>query len=136
MKKDTQAQPGLDEFPAFRDLAQLVGRALARMWREEQQLVAGVIVRQVRAAAVQLFDDDSNVLMAEVSLFLDKVSNRSPGSLPRDHAIETSQGLPGTTDRGLRHPAVEDGPVRVEIGRSLWPRHVRNSIMFINNEQQ
>ena len=38
-------------------------------------------------------------------------------------------------DLGLRHPLLESGPVQVEIWRKCRPSHVRNNIMFINNEQ-
>jgi hypothetical protein len=105
------------------------------MWCEEQHLIADPMLRQVRSAAVQLLDDDSNVLMAEVSLFRDKVSNRPPRGLPGDNAIETGEGLSAESDLGLGQPPVEDGPIQIEIRRVRWSSHVRNSSMFINNEQ-
>jgi hypothetical protein len=104
--------------------------------REKQEPVVGVIGRQLRSASIELLDYDSNILMAEMPLFLDKVSKWAAGSLPGDDTVEAGQGFPSHADLGLRHPLLEGGPVQVEVGRDIRPSHVRNNSMFINNEQQ
>ena len=105
------------------------------MRREKQEPVAGVIGRQVRSATIQLLDYDSDVLMTEMPLFLDKVPKGSVRSLPGYDAVKAGQGFPRRADLGLRHPLLESGPVQVEVVRNFRPWHVRNSSMFINNEQ-
>ena len=103
--------------------------------REKQEPIGGVIGRQLRSASIQLLDYDSDILMTEMPLFLDEVSKGSVRSLPGDDTVEAGQGFPCRPDLGLRHPLLESGPVQVEVGRNSRPWHVRNSSMFINNEQ-
>ena len=58
---------------AFKD-----GRLLSSdVRREKQEPVVGVFGRQLRSASIQLLDYDSDVLMTEMSLFLDKVPKGS-----------------------------------------------------------
>ncbi len=104
--------------------------------RENQEPIVGVIAWQLRSASIQLLDYDSDVLMTEMPLFLDEVSKGSVRSLPGDDTVEAGQGFPCRPDLGLRHPLLESGPVQVEVGRNFRPCHVRDSSMFINNEQQ
>jgi hypothetical protein len=86
--------------------------------RENQEPIVGVIGRQLRSASIQLLDYDSDVLMTEVPLFLDKVPKGSVRSLPGYDAVKAGQGFPRRADLGLRHPLLESGPVQVEVGRN------------------
>jgi len=104
--------------------------------REEQEPVVGVIGRQVRSAALQSFDDDSDILMTEMPLLLDKVPKGSLKCFPSDDTVETRQCFPGRADFGPRHPPLESRPVQVEVARNFRPSHVHQNTTFINNEQE
>ena len=119
------------------DLRTLEGGCLlsADVRRKQEDPVARLAGGQGRSASLQLLDDDPNVLVAEVSLLLDKVPNRSPGSLPGDDAVELDRSFSGRANLGLRHPLLQSRPVHVEVGRGCWPSHVHDYIVFINNEQ-
>lgn len=67
---------------------------LASVRREKQEPVASVVGWQIRSSTVQLIDDDADVLMAEMSLFLDEVSDGSVSRFPGDNPVESGQGLP------------------------------------------
>ena len=89
----------------------------------------------VRSASVQLFNYDPNVLVAEVSLLLDKVPNRSPCGLPGDDAVELDRSFSERANLGLRHPFLQSRPVHVEVRRGCWSSHVHIYSTFINTEQ-
>ena len=73
-----------------------------------------MIGRQVRSAAIQLFDDDSDVLMTEMPLLLDKVSTGPLRGLPGDNAIEAGQGL---SRAGGSRPSASTSGERAGTGR-------------------
>ena len=94
--------------------------------RKHEDPVARLAGGQGRSASLQLFDDDPNVLVAEVSLLLDKVPNRSPCGPPCDDAVELNQSSSERANLGLRHPLLQSRPVHVEVGRGCWPSHVHS----------
>ena len=119
------------------DLRTLEGGCLlsADVRRKKKDPVARSAGGQGRSVSVQLLDYDANVLVAEVSLHLDKVPKRSSCGLPGDDAVESDQSVSGRANLGLRHPLLQSRPVQVEVGRSCWASHVQSNIMFNNNEQ-
>ena len=58
------------------------------VWRKKEDPVLRSAGWQGRSVSVQLLGYDPNILVAEVSLLLDKVPNHAPGGLPGDDAIE------------------------------------------------
>jgi hypothetical protein len=86
--------------------------------REEQDPVTAVLGKHVCSAAVQLFDDDPDILVAEMSLLFNKVANGASGGLPGDNSVEMGQGLPECTDLGPGYPLLESGPVGGKVVRS------------------
>jgi hypothetical protein len=102
---------------------------------QEEQTVLSVFARQVRATSIQLVDDYGDILVSEVSLLFDQISNGSADGPPGENSVETAQGLSGQADLGLWYPLLERRLVCIQICRSRWPSHVRNSSTFINNEQ-
>src|SRR5918996_2909651 len=102
---------------------------------EEEQPIASMVASQFGATAVQLLRDDGGVLVAEVTLHLDEVTDRLARDSPGDNAVEALQGLGRLADLGLRHPLIQSRTVEIEIGCLSWPGHVRDYRMFINNEQ-
>ena len=119
------------------DLRTLEGGCLlsANVRRKKKDPVARVASGQGRSASVQLFDYDPNVLVAEVSLLLDKVPNRSPCGLPGYDAVELNQSFSERANLGLRHPLLQSRPIHVKAGLGYWSSHVHSYSTFINNEQ-
>ncbi|MCE2540451.1 MAG: hypothetical protein J4G16_08680 [Acidobacteria bacterium] len=58
------------------------------VWRKKEDPVLRSAGGQGCSASVQLLDYDPNILVAEVSLLLDEVSNHALGGLPGDDAVE------------------------------------------------
>src|SRR5258708_6323145 len=107
------------------------------MRREKQESVGRAVGRQVGSASVQLFDDDTDVLKAEVPLLFDEISKRTARSLPSHNAVEAGESFSRRTQLGLWHPLLQSRPIQVEIRRGVRPnRHVQALIMFFNNEKQ
>jgi hypothetical protein len=106
----------------------------ADVGRKKQEPVPNVRRWQISSSAVQLIGYDAGVLMAEMSLFLDEVSDGSANGFPGNNPVKTGEGLPRQTDLGRWHPLLESGPVQIEIYRR--PCHVHHNSMFINNEQE
>jgi hypothetical protein len=67
--------------------------------REQQEPVVGVIGRQIRSAAVQLFDDDSDILLTEMPLLLHDVPK----------AIAARSGLNFNVERVRASPMISKG---------------------------
>ena len=103
--------------------------------RKKKDPVARSAGGQGRSVSVQLLDYDPNVLVAEVSLHLDKVPKRSSCGHPGDDAVELDQSFSGRTNLGLRHPLLQSRPIQVEVGLGSCSSHVQSNIMFNNNEQ-
>ena len=94
------------------DLRTLEGGCLlsADVRRKQKDPVARLAGGQGRSASLQLFDDDPNVLVAEVSLLGDKVPNRSPCGPPCDDAVELNQSSSERANLGLRQPLLQSRP--------------------------
>ena len=103
--------------------------------REQEDFVTDVGLAQAHSSTIQLVDDDADVLMPQVRLLLDEVTNRPFSGPPCDDAVESGPGLPGRADLGLRYPFLESSPVRSQVGCIGGPSHVYYFIVFINNEQ-
>jgi hypothetical protein len=103
--------------------------------RKKQEPVASVTAWKSRSPAVQLLNDDTNILVTEMALLLDEVPTGSSRGLPPDDPVEAGQSLPGQLNLGLRYPFPENGPVQVHVGHDRGPSHVLNITVFINNEQ-
>ena len=118
------------------DLRTLEGGCLlsADVRRKKEDPVARLAGGQGRSASVQPFDYDPNVLVAEVSLLLDKVPYRSACGLPGDDAVELDQSFSERANLGLRHPLLQSGPVHVKVELGCRSSHVHDYGPFINNE--
>ena len=110
------------------DLRTLEGGSLlsADVRRKNEDPVVRLAGGHVRSASIQQFDYDPNVLVAEVSLSLDKVPNRSSGGLPGDDAVELDQSSSERANLGLRHPLLQRRPVHVKVGLGRWSSHVHD----------
>lgn len=101
------------------------------MRREEQEPVVGVIGWQVHSAAIQLLDFDSDVLMTEMRLLLDKVPKVSLKCFPSHDSVEARQCFPGARISALgshlwraglyrsRSGAISDRAMFIKIQRAL-----------------
>ena len=98
---------------------------------KKEDPVAHLTGRERRPASVQLFDYDPNVLVAKVSLLLDKVPKRSPYGIPGDDAVEQVPSSSGRANLGLRHPPLESGPVHVQDRLGGWSNHVHEYRTFM-----
>ena len=85
----------------------------ADVWCQQQKPIANMVGRQTRHLAVQLVDDDADILMAEVTFFFEKVANGPLRRFPSNDSVKTVQGLRDGTDGGLWHPLLEEGLVQV-----------------------
>src|SRR5262249_55057883 len=92
---------------------------------EEEQPIASIVAGQFGPPAVQLLCDDGGILVAEVTLDLNQVTDGLASSSPGGDAVEALQVLSRLADLGLRHPLVESRSVEVEICCLGWPSHVR-----------
>jgi hypothetical protein len=100
--------------------------------REEEQSVGCVFWWQSRATAQHLIGDHRGVLETQVPLLLNQVSPCTVTGVEGEDAIELAL-LGCLTELALRHPRLEERTVWLQL--TLRPRHVRQNIMFINNEQ-
>jgi hypothetical protein len=102
--------------------------------REEEQSVGCVLWWQSRATAQHLIGDHRGVLETQVPLLLNQVSPCTVTGVEGEDAIELAL-LGCLTELALRHPRLEERTVWLQFQLTLRPRHVRQNIMFINNEQ-
>jgi len=119
------------------DLGAFQGRSLlgTDVRRKEQEPVANVVGRQSCHTAVQLIDDDADVLVTEMPFLFNKVANEPTGRLPCEHGVKAIMGSRWRTDRSLRHPPLKIGVVWLKDGRPGGRCHVLHTTVFINNEQ-
>ncbi len=85
----------------------------ADVWRKKEEPIANVAGGQTRHPAVQLVDDDADILVTEMTLFLDEVANGPLRRLPGNDSVKTVEGLRDRADRGRWHPLPEEWSVPV-----------------------
>ncbi len=104
------------------------------MGRQEQPSLASMVGSELSAPAVELFDDDLDVLEAKVGLCLDEVVDGPRGRIPREQTVHERRWAGLRAEPSCRHPPVEENLVRAQWGIDS-AGHVQDNIVFINNEQ-
>lgn len=118
------------------DLGTFQGGSLlgANVRRKKQEPVANVVGGQIRPPTVQLINHDADVLVAEMAFFFDEIANDLPVRFPGNDTVEPVEWPRRYTDLGPRHPLQKNWLVLIEGVRTFCIDHVRNNIMFSNNE--
>jgi hypothetical protein len=113
------------------------GRLLwADVRRQQQQAIQGMPGWESRSKPFELVGDHGDVLMAEVAFFLYKIPNGPATGFPRDDPVEGGVGNGENAELRLRHPLLERGTICLKLRDPLGNWHVRNIIVFINNEHK